>query len=198
MSFYQFAKSVVSIILYPSLRIQVIGKENIPKEGGVLICSNHINNLDPPVVGITCPRPVFFMAKAELFEVPVLGNIVRKVHAFPVKRGMSDREALRTGMKALKDGHVLGLFPEGTRSKTGELGKGLAGAGFFAMRTDAKVVPCAIIGKYKIFRRVKVMYGKPLKFDELREKKVTAEEATEFIMSAIKELLDSHNNGNNT
>ncbi len=82
------------------------------------------------------PRPVHYMAKEELFKVPVLGNIVRNCNAFPVKRGLSDREALRTGLKLLKDGHVFGLFPEGTRSKTGELGKGLAGAGFFALRSN--------------------------------------------------------------
>ncbi|GAA0347325.1 lysophospholipid acyltransferase family protein [Bacillus carboniphilus] len=198
MSFYQFAKTVVATLLKPSFRIKIIGKENFPKDGGVLLCTNHINNLDPPVVGITCPRPVSFMAKAELFDVPILGNIVRKVRAFPVKRGMSDREALRNGLKILKDGHVLGLFPEGTRSKTGELGKGLAGAGFFAMRTDAKIVPCAIIGDYKFLRRITVIYGKPLNFEEMREKKASAEEATDYIMQGIKELIDSHNNGNIT
>lgn len=198
MSFYQFAKTVVATLLKPSFRIKVIGKENFPKDGGVLLCSNHINNLDPPVVGITCPRPVSFMAKAELFEVPILGHIVRKVRAFPVKRGMSDREALRNGLKILKDGHVLGLFPEGTRSKNGELGKGLAGAGFFAMRTDAKIVPCAIVGDYKFLRRITVIYGKPLNFVEMREKKASAEEATDYIMQGIKELIDSHNKGNIT
>ena len=77
------------------------------------------------------------------------------IQVFPVKRGMSDKKAIRTGLTLLKEGHVLGLFPEGTRSKTGELGKGLTGAGFFALRTEAAVVPCAIIGPYKSFRRVK-------------------------------------------
>ena len=197
MSFYQFAKTAVSVLLFPVYRIQVIGKENIPKEGGVLLCSNHISNLDPPVVGITCPRPISFMAKAELFDSPIFGKILKKVNAFPVKRGMSDREALRTGLKALKDGHVLGLFPEGTRSKTGELGKGLAGAGFFAMRTDAKVIPCAIIGHYKFMNRIKVVYGEAIDFKELRENKVSAEEATDFIMSAIQELIDTHKHGSN-
>ncbi|MET3696133.1 1-acyl-sn-glycerol-3-phosphate acyltransferase [Bacillus oleivorans] len=197
MSFYHFAKTLVAVLLFPAYRIQVIGKENIPKEGGVLLCSNHISNLDPPVVGITCPRPISFMAKAELFNSPLFGKILKKVHAFPVKRGMSDREALRMGLKSLKDGHVLGLFPEGTRSKTGELGKGLAGAGFFAMRTDAKVVPCAIIGDYKFWGRIKVIYGKPIDFEEMREKKVSAEEATDHIMSAIKSLLDTYKQGSN-
>ncbi len=148
-----------------SLRFDVVGIENFPKDGGVLLCTNHIENLDPPVVGITAPRPVHFMAKEELFSVPVLGKIISNVHAFPVKRGFNDREALRKGLSVLKEGHVLGLFPEGTRSKTGELGKGMAGAGFFALRSNAAVVPCAIIGPYKPFKRLKVVYGKPIDMD---------------------------------
>jgi 1-acyl-sn-glycerol-3-phosphate acyltransferase len=189
---YSFVRSVVSGILKPYYRIETIGIENLPKEGGVLLCSNHIDNLDPPVVGITASRPVHFMAKEELFSVPVLGKIVPHLNAFPVKRGMSDREALRKGLTILKEGKVLGLFPEGTRSKSGELGKGLAGAGFFALRTDAKVVPCAIIGPYKSFSKLKVVYGKPIPMEEVRATKASAEETTEIIMEAIKSLIQEH------
>jgi 1-acyl-sn-glycerol-3-phosphate acyltransferase len=192
LTFYSFAKFVVYRILKPIYRIQVIGQEHFPKEGGVLLCANHIDNLDPPIVGITAPRPVHFMAKAELFSVPVLASIIRNLNAFPVKRGMSDREALRKGLQILKEGNVLGLFPEGTRSKTGELGKGLAGAGFFALRSDAYIVPCAIIGPYKPFKRLKVVYGKPLDFSELRKNKATAEQATELIMEEIRKLINEH------
>ncbi len=170
----------------------MIGHEHFPKTEGVLLCSNHIDNLDPPIVGITAPRPVSFMAKEELFNVPILGNVVKRLKAFPVKRGMSDREALRVGLKLLKNGEVLGLFPEGTRSKDGSLGKGLAGAGFFALRSNAAVVPCAIIGPYKPFKRLTVVYGKPIDMDSLREQKASAEDATEVIMNSIKELIDHH------
>ena len=159
MEFYQFARSVVYGALKPFYRFDIIGKEHFPKEGGVLLCSNHIDALDPPVVGITAPRPVNFMAKEELFKLPILKGILPKVHAFPVKRGLSDRQALRTAVNLLKDGQVVGLFPEGTRNRTGQLGKGFSGAGFFALRGNAVVVPCAIIGPYKIFRKVKVVYG---------------------------------------
>jgi 1-acyl-sn-glycerol-3-phosphate acyltransferase len=192
MNFYQFAKAVVSSVLKPLYRIEVIGEDHIPKEGPVLICANHINNLDPPVVGITSPRPIHFMAKAELFKVPVLKGIVKNLNAFPVKRGMGDREALRKGLAILNDNQVLGIFPEGTRSKDGKLGKGLAGAGFFALRTKAAVIPCAIIGPYKPFKKLKVVYGPPINMETLREKKASAEEATEVIMSHIKELLEKY------
>lgn len=192
MSFYSFAKAVVSAIFKPLYRIEVIGTENIPKDKGILLCCNHIHNFDPPVLGITFPRPIVFMAKEEIFRVPILKTIVKHLHAFPVKRGMSDREALRNGLATLKEGKVLGIFPEGTRSKTGEIGKGLAGVGFFALRTDAVVIPCAIIGSYKLFRKLKVVYGKPIDMSKLREEKKSADEVTEVIMSHIKELLNRY------
>lgn len=192
MTVYTFVRSLVNAILKPVYRIEVIGKENIPAEGGVLLCANHIDNLDPPVVGITAPRPVHFMAKDELFSVPLLGKIVPHLNAFPVKRGMSDREALRKGLAILKDGKVLGLFPEGTRSKTGEMGKGLAGAGFFALRSDAHIVPCAIIGPYKAFQKLKVVYGKPIDMALVKENKLNAEQATDLIMSEIQKLITEY------
>ncbi|WP_096156904.1 MULTISPECIES: lysophospholipid acyltransferase family protein [Bacillus] len=192
MTFYSFVRGLVYTVFKPLYRIKIIGTENVPKEGGVLICSNHIHNFDPPVVGITSPRPIHFMAKAEIFDVPVLGKIVKGLNAFPVKRGMSDREALRTGLKVLKEGHVLGLFPEGTRSRTGEVGKGLAGAGFFALRTEAAVVPCAIIGPYKAFSPLKVVYGPPINMEKLRAEKVNAEDTTDIIMNTIKELIEKN------
>ncbi len=192
MNIYPLGKALVSAVFYPLYRIQVIGKENFPKEGGVLLCANHIDNLDPPVVGITAPRPVRFMAKEELFQMPVLKGLLPRLHAFPVKRGMSDRQAMRTALSVLKNGEVVGLFPEGTRSKTGELQKGLAGAGFFALRGNAVVMPCAIIGSYKPFRRLKVIYGKPLDMTLYRERKASAEEVTEVIMDEIRKLIEEN------
>jgi 1-acyl-sn-glycerol-3-phosphate acyltransferase len=191
-TFYTFARSVVNAIFRPLYRIKAIGAEQFPKEGGVLLCCNHISNFDPIVVGIMIKRNVYYMAKEELFKVPVFGKAVEMCNAFPVKRGMSDREALRKGLKVLKEGHVLGLFPEGTRSKNGELGKGLAGAGFFALKSDAAVVPCAIIGPYKSFRKLKMVYGSPIDMTELRKNKASAEEATELIMSEIHKLINEH------
>ncbi len=192
LNFYTFAKNVVKIVLLPFYRAKAIGIENIPNEGGVLICSNHINNLDPPIVGIASKRDIHFMAKEELFQIPILKGILPKVHAFPVKRGLSDREALRKGLAVLKEEQVLGLFPEGTRSKDGLLGEGLAGAGFFALRSKAAVLPCAIIGPYKMFRPVKIVFGKPIDFERIREEKVSADDATKAIMTEIQTLINNH------
>jgi 1-acyl-sn-glycerol-3-phosphate acyltransferase len=192
LNLYPFGKKIVKTILTPLYRIQTIGKESFPKDGGVIICANHIDNLDPPVVGLTSPRDIHFMAKEELFHAPLLKQLLPVINVFPVKRGMSDKKAIRTGLTLLREGKVLGLFPEGTRSKTGELGKGLAGAGFFALRTDAAVVPCAIIGPYKPFRPLKVVYGKPIDFKIYREQKISAEEATEMIMNESGKLISEY------
>ena len=192
MNLYPFGKAVVSLALYPLYRVKVIGKENFPQEGGVLLCTNHIDNLDPPVVGMTCPRPVHFMAKQELFDAPILKSILPNVNAFPVKRGMSDRQALRNALSILKSGNVVGLFPEGTRSEDGKLRKGLAGAGFFALKGDAFVVPCAIIGPYKPFKRLKVIYGKPIDMTEYRATRTSAEDVTAVIMDEIGKLIEAN------
>lgn len=192
MNLYAIGKGLVKTALTPLYRFEIIGAEKFPNNGGILLCSNHIHALDPPVVGMTAPRTVHFMAKEELFKLPILGPILPKVNAFPVKRGMSDREALRAALKILKNGDVVGLFPEGTRSTDGVLKKGLSGAGFFALRGNADVMPCAIIGPYKAFRKVKVVYGEPILMEPFRERKASAEEVTEVIMSRIQEILDEY------
>lgn len=174
-------------------RLKIVGKENVPKQGGILLCGNHINNLDPPLVGAASPRDVHFMAKAELFEIPVLKSLLPHIKAFPVKRGAGDRQALRAGLRVLEEGNVLGLFPEGTRSKNGKIGKALSGAGFFALKSTAHVVPCAIIGSYKPFRKITIIFGKPIDFSELRQKKVSAQEAAGKIMEGVRKLVEIEN-----
>lgn len=194
MELYKIGKAICSVYLKSQYKIEVIGAENIPKDGGILLCSNHISNYDPPLVGVTFPRDISFMAKEELFSIPVIKNIMFGIKAFPVKRGMSDRGALKRGLALLNNGTVLGLFPEGTRSKTGEIGEGLAGAGFFALRSNAAIVPCAIIGPYKRFSKLKVVYGKPIDFEPIRANKTSAQEATEIIMKSISELIEGNRN----
>ncbi|QGH34809.1 1-acyl-sn-glycerol-3-phosphate acyltransferase [Gracilibacillus salitolerans] len=191
MSFYQFAKTVVKIVLKPKYKVKEVGTENIPTEGPVIICSNHISNYDPPIVGITCPRPIHFLAKEELFKNKLFGFILKKVNTIVLKRGMNDRNALRKGLEVLKEGNVLGLFPEGTRSKSGELKRGLAGAGFFALRSKATVIPCAIVGSYKSKEPLKVIYGKPVDMETLRENKASAQEVTDAIMNEIKKIKEN-------
>ncbi|MFK3936260.1 lysophospholipid acyltransferase family protein [Alkalihalobacillus sp. NPDC078783] len=193
MGLYQFGQFVCRTYLSTLYKIEIEGKENIPEHGGVLLCCNHISNFDPPFLGAYIKRPTRYMAKQELFEKPILKQLLPKLGAFPVKRGGADKQTLRKGMNYLNEQEILGLFPEGTRSKDGKLGKGLAGAGFFALKTNAVVIPCAIIGTYKRGKRLKLVYGKPLDLAQHRETKASSGEVTELIMSEIQALLDTHN-----
>ncbi|WP_308215220.1 lysophospholipid acyltransferase family protein [Sinobaca sp. H24] len=116
------------------------------------------------------------------------GPIISRLEVMPIKRGMADRQALKQGLQILKDGKVLCLFPEGTRSKTGAIGEGLSGAGFFALRSSAVVVPVAITGEFKPFGKVKLSYGAPVNMSKLRIEKANAETATKVIMKVLESL----------
>ncbi|MTT31259.1 1-acyl-sn-glycerol-3-phosphate acyltransferase [Terrilactibacillus sp. BCM23-1] len=171
-------------------RYEVVGVEHIPKDGGVLICSNHLSNFDPPLVGVSCPRDVSFLAKSEMFKFSLGRRILTKVHAFPIRRGAGDRHALKVAKKLLDEGHVLIMFPEGTRSKTGDFNPARPGVGFFALRTDAAVIPCYIKGNYKLFSRVKVYFGQPVDTSNFKENKAKPIEVAKYIMTKIEDLKE--------
>ncbi|MGE5704393.1 MAG: lysophospholipid acyltransferase family protein [Clostridia bacterium] len=195
MSYYIVFRGLFRIIFSLFYRWRVVGRENVPNDGAVILCCNHIGNLDPPMLGGGIERQVRFMAKEELFHVPVISFLIRKFGAFPVKRGAGDRNAIRTTLQLLEEGAVLGIFPEGTRSKTGELGKGLTGVAMFAVKSKAEVVPVAIIGPWRLFRPITIVYGKPIDMTAIREKKVDSEtlrEATDLIMESIGKLIDEN------
>ncbi|MDQ0299459.1 1-acyl-sn-glycerol-3-phosphate acyltransferase [Salibacterium salarium] len=192
MNLYPVGKTLCKLFFSLFTRVTVIGKDNIPADGPVLLCSNHISNLDPPLVGTFMKRKIRFMAKQELFSKKIVGPLLSSLGAFPVKRGVGDRQSLRKGLHLLEEGEVLCLFPEGTRSKTGEIGEGLSGSGFFAIRSKAAVVPVVIFGPYKPFGKITIAYGEPMNFQELRDEKVNAAEATKKIMGGIQALKEKH------
>ncbi|MDN5344011.1 MAG: 1-acyl-sn-glycerol-3-phosphate acyltransferase [Clostridia bacterium] len=163
--FYQFAKFVSYLFLRYICRWEVHGRENFPLEGPVIIIANHISYLDPVAVGVASPRPVRFMAKEELFHIPVLQWIIRGLHAFPVRRGRSDRAALKAALEVLGGGQVLGIFPEGTRGKGGQLLPFQHGAALLALKTGTPLLPVALKDTNRIFRggRIKVIIGQPIK-----------------------------------
>lgn len=178
-------------------RWDVRGTENLPEEGAAILCANHISWWDPPLVGcLAWPRRVHFMAKAELFKLPVLNIALPRLHAFPVKRDTADRRAIRTALEVVKNGDLLGLFPEGTRSKTGELLPPQPGIGLIAQKSGSPVIPIAIIGPYRLFKPIKVIIGKPVELPaeitEGSEKKTRAEmleDIAGLIMEEIGRLI---------
>ena len=167
---YTLVKGLFKVLFTIFLRLHVEGTENIPKNGPLVIACNHLSLLDPPVLGTAATRKVHFMAKEELF-VPILGDIYKILGAFPVRRGGADRAAIKHGIDILESNQVLAIFPEGTRSKTGKLGKAQPGALMMASKARATIVPACIIGTdYKrqgrIWPKVTVRFGKPLPFPE--------------------------------
>jgi 1-acyl-sn-glycerol-3-phosphate acyltransferase len=181
---FRFLLRVIYTVLF---RLEAIGLDNIPKDGPVILASNHISNFDPPTIGVKVPRKVYFMAKEELFKIPVFGALIKAFGAFPVKRGGVSKDAIKSGITLLKSGEVMGIFPEGSRNNAGSAKKGTA---MIAMRSNAAVVPVAIVGGYKPFRKTKVVYGKPIHLNEIIDESSTdaLDQAMEVVMNRIREL----------
>ena len=190
---YTLLKPILWLLFKIGLRLNVEGTENIPKDGPLVIASNHLSLLDPPVIGVAATRKVHFMAKQELF-VPILGDIYKALGAFPVRRCGADRAAIKHGIDILKDNKVLAIFPEGTRSKTGKLGKAEPGALMMASKAMATIVPCCVMGtdyrrQGRIWPKVTVRFGKPIYFPaDAVVNKEFLHEMTENLMQHIAAL----------
>ncbi len=162
-----------------------------------IICCNHTSLMDPAFLLVSYPKYIYFMAKAELFQNKLaawfLGTVMK---SFPVSRGTGDTHAIETARKILEDGHVLGIFPEGTRSKTGELGRGKSGAALLAAQTGAHILPVCLVPRWKkrvsFFHMTTVVYGQPISPEELHldGEHPDLRYATRKIMTAIGELRD--------
>ena len=127
-------------------RYEAVGREHVPASGGVIVVSNHLNNADPPMIQRALPRYIVFMAKKEMLDAPLVGLLFRAWGAFPVRRGEADLGALRTACQVVQRGEMLMMFPEGTRSRTGQIGEGHPGTAMIARRTGAPILPVAITG----------------------------------------------------
>jgi 1-acyl-sn-glycerol-3-phosphate acyltransferase len=182
-------------------KLEIVGKENVPLEGPLIVASNHLNNADPPAIVLAMPRRPTFMAKKEMIGWPVLGLAFRLYGAFPVDRDGADLRAVRTATQVVNDGEMLVMFPEGTRSRTGSMKEAHPGTGLVALRTGAPIVPVAITGTEDIpfpwiflkplsVRHVKVVVGKPFTLPAVQKiDSEAAGDATAVIMAKIAELL---------
>ena len=175
-------------------RLRVYGRENVPPTGGVVLALNHFHWLDPAAFGAACPRTIYYMAKIEAHRVPGLGQVIRSFGTFSVRRGESDREAVRMMRKIVTDGHALGLFVEGTRQTSGVPGAVQPGAAMVALQENVPVVPAAIHGTENWhpgnFRPVSVSWGQPMTFEGLPRNGKGYREASAEIQAEIRRLWE--------
>lgn len=188
---YAAGQVLLRMICKPLFRLNVIGKENIPADGAFLLCSNHVSAADPILLGIVQPRQMNYMAKAELFQNKLLGALLRGLGAFPVERGTGGADSLAHADKLLEEDAAVGVFIEGTRSKTGELLRPKTGAALLCYRSHAPVVPVCITaegGKPKLFHRTEIRFGKPMTPDIPEQSSMHLRRASRDIMGEITAL----------
>jgi len=204
MRIYRFSTRLFKLFLRLWNRLEARGAENVPECGGVLIASNHASFLDPPAVGVGYrARPVHFMARDTLWNSAFGSWWMDRVGCIPVSRGTGDLKALKLTIKALREGKVVSMFPEGTRTEDGELQPPLAGIGFIVDKAGCAVVPTYVHGSFDAYpkgakfirpEKVTVVYGKPIlpeTFKELGTGRDAYERHAELIMARVRELKEA-------
>lgn len=201
---FRVSRAFLRVLFRLYNRWEVSGREHVPASGGVLLFANHTSYADPPIVGAACRRPVNFMAKAELFEMPVLSGFISRTHAFPVARGAADQQALRRAVRLLNSGEVLLIFPEGTRSQDGRLMDFELGAAFVALAAEAAVVPMGIDGADRLLppgkpillpAKLRVRFGPPVdlsRFRRVQRSRDVLEAVCQEMAAALRPLLPGH------
>jgi len=189
MTFYYFAKSACWAFLRIGWRFRAVDMERIPREGPVIIASNHISYFDPPALGCALRRPVHFMAKQQLFKIPILGTVIRWCNAYPVDRSRGDVAAIKRSVEVLRTGAAIGIFPEGTRNFDGTLPP-QQGIALLHYLSGAPVVPAYIAGTANIrrFERIRVAYGEPLSFMRPGEK-ASREDLAKWTAEIMKHIF---------
>jgi 1-acyl-sn-glycerol-3-phosphate acyltransferase len=173
--------------------LKTYGRENVPKEGGVLLVANHQSYLDPVLVAVHLYRPVSFLAKSELFENPFLAALIRELHAFPVRQGEGDVGAVKEVIRKLSEGYALNIYPEGSRTETGDIEPLQKGVALIIRRANVPVVPVAIHGSFEAWPKgsaifhphpIRVKYGKPMDFTGKKADEIICE-----LEAEMKKLL---------
>lgn len=197
---------VIAIIIKPFfLRLQIEGEENIPAAGGCVIASNHTLGADYVVLGYASPRQLYYMAKAEIFAFhPLVAKLIAGAGAFPVQRGKGDTQAIDQAVAMVKAGKIVGMFPEGTRSRSGVLRRAKPGTARIALGAGAPIVPAAVVNGdtilrdfFKLQRRplVTVRFGQALTPEGSADSQTDIQQLTTTVMLAIAELLPPERRG---
>lgn len=153
MLYHLFKWSIVAPVLHGYFRGRIYGAETVPKRGRLLVVSNHGSDFDPPILSCAVGRPVAYMAKEELFRVPVLKQAIQAYGAYPVKRGTGDRAAMKAAIASIQSGWATGVFLDGTRTETGRIEDPKLGAAWIAAKTDSPLLPVSLWGTHQIFKQ---------------------------------------------
>ncbi len=189
MFFYKLASFVTRNLYKVIFKVEVIGKENIPKEGAAIICSNHKSNFDPiAATCLTSKRTVHFMGKKELFDTKFKDYFMRKMLTFPVDRDGNDLKAIKTALKILKDGDIIGMFPEGTRTPVMDISKAKSGVTMIAIKAKVPVIPIYIESDYELFKPLKVTVREPITYEEYYGKKLTHDEYKALAEDVLRKI----------
>ncbi|HEU4451294.1 MAG TPA: lysophospholipid acyltransferase family protein [Gaiellaceae bacterium] len=192
--YWTVGKGVVGSVVRAIVPLKAYGKERVPREGGAVLAVNHFSYVDPPAIGVLCPRRIVFVAKTELFDVPVVSWFIRSHGTLAVRRGESDRDALRRMRASVRENELLGLFVEGTRQRSGELGTAKPGAAMIAIQEGVPVVPAAIHGSQHWRPRnrvpVSIAFGEPMRFAEHPRNSRGYAAATREIEAEIRRLWE--------
>jgi 1-acyl-sn-glycerol-3-phosphate acyltransferase len=192
--YWTIGKGLIGTFTRSMMRLKGYGRERVPREGGAVLALNHFSYADPPAVGVICPRRIVFVAKVELHGVPGFGELMRAHGALAVRRGESDRDALRLMRETVRNNDLLGLFVEGTRQKTGVPGEAKPGAAMVAIQEGVSVVPAAIHGSqhwaWGTWPPISVAFGEPMRFDEFPRNSKGYRQATDEIEAEIRRLWE--------
>ncbi len=188
--FYWIIRAIVCPVVRTLFWFRTVGRENIPKEGKLILCCNHMRFVDVVMLVLGCPRKISFMAKEELFRNPILGWAFRRMGAFPVKKAAGGRGALDHAVKLVEDGGMLGIFPEGKRCHEGHPTRAKAGIAMILSQVDAPVIPAAVeyYDERKVFTRGRVIFGKPIDHSRFEMKDNSREElrrVSDLVMDAV-------------
>ena len=191
---YNFVKTLLLLFYKIFYKVTVINGEKIENAKGVVISGNHLSNHDPLLFPAFFDKKIRFIAKEELFKVFFIKQALEATGAIPIKRGTFDRTAINNSIKLIKEGEVVGIFPEGTRShsKDLDLGQSHNGASFIATRAKTKIIPFAIIPNknFRIFSSIKIVIGDEIDATALKEEGKSHDEITAILMERISELIE--------
>ena len=191
---WSIGKPVMGGLAALMTRLRVYGKDRVPRTGGLVVAYNHLSWIDIPAFGWSSPRTIYFLAKAEAHAIPLVGAYLRLFGSFGVRRGESDREAVRRMRDVVRAGNALGIFAEGTRQRSGELGPVQPGAAMAALQENVPVVCAAIYGSHEWkpgnFKPVSIAYGEPMRFTGLPRNAKGYREASVEIQAELRRLWE--------